>query len=115
MREIKFRGVSNGKLYDLKAINYTNMTGLCEVEDVIGWTWCQFEEFLEYTGLKDVNGKEIYESDLLQACDEEGCETREVTYSAGCFRLYGAPIDEVFQGYKVIGDIYTTPESLTNN
>lgn len=66
MREIKFKGLSNGKLYDLKAVNYTNMTGLCEVEDVIGRTWCQFEEFLEYTGFYDKDESEIFEEDVVE-------------------------------------------------
>jgi uncharacterized phage protein (TIGR01671 family) len=74
-------------------------------------------ELMQYTGLKDRNGKEIYESDIIQYSST----TCWVDFYAGCFVLkckgqeswygigsLGAPVDN----YEVIGNIYQNPELL---
>ena len=67
MREIKFRAWWNKKMhYDI------SLFGDCCLRD----KWMLFDEkekpiYMQYTGLKDKNGKEIYEGDILRAHHED--------------------------------------------
>jgi hypothetical protein len=84
---------------------------------------------LQYTGLKDKNGKEIYEGDIVKLWFDEGEEvfwnSFLVKFFEGCFIcefLQGDteeyPIFEYWNDSKdleIIGNIYENPELLTNN
>ena len=87
-------------------------------------------ELLEYTGLKDKNGKEIYEGDILVGINRNNIEMiAEVFFMDGCFQIkqgFRFPAEDqrkdyflrgIFDGkeLEVIGNIYENPELLKEN
>jgi len=132
MREIKFRiwdhklgGWVEGPILTGKGTLYLSRDAY--IDDMSIFDLNEKISFMQYTGLKDKNGKEIYEGDILLA-DKDYCDGNyelkllvkwdEVV--AGYY-LYdtiaedGADNDEfsvLNNCYAVIGNIYETPELL---
>ena len=80
---------------------------------------------MQSTGLKDKNGKLIYEGDIIKIPDDYdtygmfACEKREVYFNEGGFRLKpkwdknsrGNWLEDT-KDFEVIGNIYENPELL---
>ncbi|WP_342505661.1 YopX family protein [Sporosarcina sp. FSL K6-2383] len=70
-------------------------------------------EFMQYTGLKDKDGREIYEDDIV----EFGAGPYQVVYEKGCHYVH-TPHDSEFlhvikESYiEIIGNIHSNPELL---
>jgi uncharacterized phage protein (TIGR01671 family) len=89
-------------------------------------TWDQIDwesdtvRYLQFSGLRDENGKDIYEGDVILLRHETGYqqvdERREaVTFDSGSFSacIYAWPGDNVAE-CQVIGNIVENPELLTH-
>jgi len=80
--------------------------------------WRIAPPLMQYTGLKDKNGKEIYEGDILNTVSEPPFIIYEVTYIAPRFLLknrFGTfPFSPMAseRHYEVIGNIYENPDLL---
>lgn len=87
-------------------------------------------ELMQFTGLLDKNGKEIYEGDIFQSRNKNESDMQgEIYFEAGCFKMeygYQKPTKNQRKDYflsgsigedgakeiEVIGNIYENPELL---
>lgn len=106
MREIKFRAWDKesetmvhpkGILFDGRIVNFS-----CGMLEPYGGY-----KLMQWTGLKDVNGEEIYEGDIVE-CFVNG--NSYVSFKGGTYGLifdYSfIPFSDVYGEMKVIGNIY---------
>ena len=127
MREIKFRAWFGDKM--IKPMSLQKM--IHQKDNTIPLKVLEKEIiFMQYTGLKDKNGVEIYEGDLLQSFYNDG-EIHEVIWheESASFRVatyldnrHGGSFAELFfmddiheNCNKIIGNIYENPELLQGN
>ena len=74
----------------------------------------------QFTGLRDINGKDIYEGDILDVSYADEESYLEVRFVRGVFAfLWNGDLDDEFPCHapthewaKVIGNIYDNPELL---
>lgn len=84
MREIKFRVFKNGKMYYPVHKSNAKNDDLLEVYfDSEPWNIKTSGFLMQYTGLKDENGRDIYEGDILknETIDEEYVSPAVVVWS----------------------------------
>lgn len=117
MREIKFRAWDGEKMVEVAELHLNTKELLVDDEE---WLSMRYSPLMQFTGLKDKNGREIYEGDILDIGlrDQDGKPVvAPVSYEA---YLAGYVLDN--RGYgiwqrlggdcEVVGNIFENPELL---
>ena len=116
MREIKFRAWDKR---EHRMMMYIQIPAPCMSESDL---WI----LMQYTGLKDKNGKEIYEGDVVKTFTVTGGKLQEDKglqeihwwnsgFCRGIKDVQGLPLwwlDKDTQKFEVVGNIYENPELL---
>ena len=133
MRNIKFRAFDNEnkEMLEVENLYFNDISNKVEIKTTIYSDYFNENEMIlmQYTGLKDKNGKEIYEGDIVQEVyklykcegerrgrkyvvkfDEDRCGYTPFACGDGC----GCCESEVIsvENAEVIGNIYDNPELL---
>jgi len=118
VRKVKFRAWDkvNKEMYEVKFLEW-EQRGKKRVSPA--------DPIMQFTGLLDKNGKEIYEGDIVRWKDPYGASqkyTQQVIFSDGCFKVshFNEPLSEAMrmsQGgeiteMEVIGNAYENPALL---
>lgn len=111
MRDIKFRGwCSDDQIME------THDEWKDLVDYIEGMAY-RCDVLMQYTGLKDKNGVEIYEGDILHELDPTSFEPKELVFypEKGCYLAGGCffTAENIKRNeWVVIGNIYQNPELL---
>ena len=123
MREIKFRAwdKANKKILDIEDLHWDDCTREFLIRTTMYRDYFDTEDMIlmQYAGLRDKNGKEIYEGDIVEVTRQCIFEKGVVVFIDGC---YFVKVKEVVLALyecepnnyklKVIGNIYENPELL---
>ena len=133
MREIKFRAWAGNREIQVADIDFVNgkAYGLgFDIQEAEDMAICKIDTVEQYTGLKDKNGKEIYEGDILAGVlgtAGRGAITRkekpftfQLVWARSCWNISAVSRYEnssyrwypSFSECEVIGNIHENPELL---
>lgn len=123
MREIKFRAWDGEKMLSVMELNFCEDSHRVLGSGMLGDWYCLKDKLtlMQYTGLKDKNGKEIYEGDIIRS--SFGFVYGYVIFKDGSFitrqeREIFQLQDQTFMcdvnlcSTEIIGNIYENPELI---
>ncbi len=123
MREFKFRAWDTEK-QEMATVNFIGLNDYevgMEDEECRRWraTYPYVCRLMQYTNLKDKNGKEIYEGDILKVKLDDGEANLYVKYTNGEYRVVNEGkwedslyIYMYFGDVEVVGNIYENEDLL---
>jgi uncharacterized phage protein (TIGR01671 family) len=119
MREIKFRAWDGNELFDVEVISFQTETAWSGYDFYSGDSdeRCEFGNnengiLMQYTGVKDKNGKECYEGDIYM----EGYKREDGSHKYGDRNIVKDIRDFHPQdSFEIIGNIYENPDFLSNS
>ncbi len=132
MRELKFRAYGHLSDGTYKMLHNVSVRGNDGVPQLGGETVCD-HELMQYTGLKDKNGKEIYEGDIVEHFGGYKWIAKVVWHNTGWYNLgweeeyhdddtgehdpahWQHHILSSYDTIRVIGNIHENPELLNGS
>ena len=119
MREIKFRAWCTifKKMWPVAALNFDH--NVCLVVDRENNDWDQMDNYIimQYTGLKDRAGVEIYEGDILRVLTPGSGGCAPIQWRGNGWWMTQNDVQHLpnEEWLEVIGNIHENPELLEND
>lgn len=116
MREIKFRcwDKENKEMLDVEYLHWDDCTREFSIRTTMYTDYFDIEDMIlmQYVGLKDKNGKEIYEGDIVKIDKED--YKYIVKFYDGCFVGINK-YDEHYEQAKILGNLFTLELEVIGN
>lgn len=115
-REIKFRMWNKKDVY-MEELSFPWMIDHEEVWNINTKKQLKNVVLMQYTGIKDKNGEDIYEGDIIKWGIEGGEWINEVRFYGGAVWIFvdgeiHTILSEYRGKYEVVGNIYENPELI---